>query len=110
MAQSRRWLKNDPDRRMLAVVQNTRAFFPEKDIQALDRRNLDHWIAELRKGEADVRRLRIRLEALQAEVDRPCRLCGRPVAGRADAIYCTSECRVRAHRKARQADAEGRDP
>lgn len=103
MAGLRRWRKNDPELRVLEAVQHTRVWFPEKDIQALDRRGLDYLIAELRKGEADVRRFRKRLEALQAEVDRPCPECGRQVVGRADAVYCTSECRVRAHRKARRA-------
>jgi hypothetical protein len=103
MAVRRQHLKNDPDRRMDMLVAGTRVFLPEKDVLALDRRNLDQWIAELRRGESEVRQLRQRLEALQAEVDRPCPGpgCRRQVTGRADAVYCSSGCRVRAHRRAK---------
>jgi len=96
----RRRLKNDPDRRMATVVENTHAHMVEKDIQQLTRANLDHWIAELRTGEQMVRQLRRRLEALRDQSERSCPECSRPVTGRPDAVYCGSHCRVRAYRKA----------
>ena len=100
-------LKNDVDRRMENVVaqQGGCAYFPDRDLARLDRRHLTRWIKDLRKGETELRKFRQRLEALQGEVDRPCPSprpgggeCGRPVVGRADAIYCTAYCRVQAHR------------
>ena len=91
-------LKNDPDRRMGWVVSSVQVDFPERDLPALDRTNLDGWIADLRKGEAAVRRLRQRLEALRDDAKRQCDQCGRPLIGRADARYCSDRCRVQAHR------------
>jgi hypothetical protein len=74
--------------------------FPGADLVKLDRDQLAHWIAELRRGETAVRRLRKRLQALQGGVDRDCARpgCDRPVAGRPDALYCSTYCRVYAHR------------
>ncbi len=76
----------------------------DEHYEVLDRTNLDYWIGELRSSEASVRRLRKRLEALRDEVGRLCPVCGRPVIGRADAVYCGSNCRIRAHREARRDD------
>lgn len=57
------------------------------------------WIGHLREAGTSVRRFRKRLEALREGVTaRVCPGCGGPVAGRADAVYCGSTCRVRAHR------------
>lgn len=83
---------------MLHCASAGQVFMTERDIQALTRKNLPHWIAELRESEAMTRRLRKRLEALQDEIEKPCPVCGRPVAGRSDAVYCGSSCRLRAHR------------
>lgn len=91
-------LKNDVDLRMLGVVEHVHVWMPQKDLESLTPANLPHWIAELRRGETEVRLMRKRLEALQSSSDRPCPHCGRQVAGRADKVYCTTECRVRAHR------------
>jgi hypothetical protein len=61
--------------------------------------NLDWWIGHLREAETSIRRCRKRLEALREGVtSRVCPECGGPVTGRADAKYCGSTCRVRAHR------------
>ncbi len=61
--------------------------------------NLTWWIAHLRDAETSLRRFRNRLEALRdRDPPRPCPGCGAPVTGRADAIYCGTSCRVRAHR------------
>src|SRR5487761_335876 len=69
------------------------------DFERLDRDQLGQWIRDLRKAEAAVRRLRKRLEALQAGIrPGPCRACGQPFSGRPDAVYCGTTCRVRAHR------------
>jgi hypothetical protein len=102
MVLSQRRLKNDPDRRLDALVTRTKVFLAPKDLDQLTRKNLDHWITELREGETSVRHLRKRLEALRDGVERTCPACGRPVTGRPDAIYCTTECRVRAHRQAKK--------
>jgi ferredoxin len=102
MVMPQRRLKNDPDRRMDMLVTNTNVLFPLKDFEHLNRKNLDYWITELRKGETSVRHLRKRLEALRDGSERTCPACGRPVTGRPDAIYCTTNCRVRAHRQAKK--------
>lgn len=61
--------------------------------------NLDWWIGHLRQAETSVRLCRKRLEALRdSGPARVCPGCGGPVVGRADAVYCGSTCRVRAHR------------
>ncbi len=96
-------LKNDPDRRMDNVAAMAQARFPEKDLQALNHKNFEFWIEELRAGETSIRRLRKRLEALHTKVEKQCPACGRPVVGRSDAIYCNSKCRLRAHRMAKKA-------
>ncbi len=105
MAISRRHLKNDVDQRMNAIVLGTQAWVPPKDIQALNPKALDGFIEGLRKGEAMTRKLRERLESLQSPVSRVCPQCGRPVVGRSDAVYCTTHCRVRAHRESRRNDS-----
>ncbi len=102
MGTPRKLLKNDPDRRMSAMVEMTAVGMPERELQQLDRANLDQWIAGLRHGERKVRHLRKRLEALRDQSHRTCPVCGRPVTGRPDAVYCDSSCRVRAHRRARK--------
>jgi hypothetical protein len=98
---ARRTLKNDVDRRMDVVVRSTNVFMSERDILALDRRNLSYYIETLRVGEAEVRKLRKRLEALQAGVEKVCARddCQHPVAGRSDARYCSDRCRIHAHRR-----------
>ncbi|MGD8214051.1 hypothetical protein [Aestuariimicrobium sp. Y1814] len=54
---------------------------------------------ELRTGEAELRKLRQRLDALQGgEPARACPVCGKSVTGRSDAVYCSTACRVNAHR------------
>jgi len=102
MAVARRHLKNDVDQRMLNVAMAGQVFLPEKDILALEPKALSGFIEELRKSETQTRHLRKRLEALRDKSARACPACGRPVAGRSDAIYCGPECRVRAHRESRR--------
>ncbi len=102
MAVARRHLKNDVDQRMLAMATGGQVFLPEKDLLALNPKGLSGFIEELRKSETQTRHLRKRLEALQDKSARACPACGRPVAGRSDAIYCRSECRVRAYRESRR--------
>jgi hypothetical protein len=61
---------------------------------------LDSWIEHLREAGTSIRRHRKRLEALRdSATARVCPWCGAPVVGRADAVYCGSTCRVRAHRR-----------
>jgi hypothetical protein len=95
----RQYLKNKADVTMLGMIQGTHVWETEKFLASLDRRNLGWMIEELRTGETMVRKLRQRLEALQSADIRLCPECGGPVAGRADAIYCNTRCRIRAHRK-----------
>ena len=58
MSASRRQLRNDPDLQMLNIAHRVQVSFAERDVQALNRNDLDHWIAELRRGETAVRHLR----------------------------------------------------
>jgi len=100
---SRRQLRNDPVRRMndLVIAQGFPAeFWPDSELaQFAGNDNLGWWIGHLREAEASIRRHRKRLEALRDGIPpRVCPGCGGPVAGRADAVYCGSACRVRAHR------------
>jgi hypothetical protein len=60
--------------------------------------NLTAWIEHLREAETSIRRHRKRLEAMRdSATSRVCPGRGGPVVGRADAVYCDSTCRVRAH-------------
>lgn len=100
-------LRNDPDTRIgRAVIDSRVGVFPDRDLAKLDRPSLPCLIGELRQAETEVRRLRKRLEALHNQVDRPCPQCGRAVAGRADAVYCSTDCRVKAHRRRARADGD----
>jgi hypothetical protein len=104
-AVTRKRLVNDPDRRMDNVVLDASLVgFPESDFPKLDRTNLDYWIDTLRQGEAQVRRLRKRLEALRDGGERVCGRngCSRNIFGRSDALYCSTDCRVAAHRERRR--------
>jgi hypothetical protein len=103
MASSRRYLRNDPERRMTeAVIAQgfPPEFWPGSELAKLaGNDNLGWWIGHLREAEASIRRHRRRLEALRdGSMPRACPGCGGPVAGRADAVYCGPACRVRAHR------------
>ena len=96
-------LRNDPTARMTQVVISLgveHAVWPDSELAKLDLDEADWWIRELRKAERSVRQLRKRLEALQQGAARTCaaETCGKPVTGRADAVYCSTACRVRAHR------------
>ena len=59
----------------------------------------DEWIAKFRDGEAALRKLRLRVDALRdGEALPECQHCGESFAGRSDARYCSTRCRVAAHR------------
>lgn len=62
----------------------------------IDRALIPEWVAMLREAETNVRHLRQRLESLGSE--RACPVCGGVVTGRADRRYCSTVCRVSAHR------------
>jgi hypothetical protein len=97
----RKPLRYDPAARMTLTVQGTDVSgWPESEIAKLaGNADLAWWIAELRAGETSARLLRKRLEALRDGVTpKACPGCGEPVTGRADAVYCGTTCRVRAHR------------
>ena len=101
--------RHDPNRIVRQAVQALEGLvlgIELVDFAGLDHRWLDEWIAGLRVGETGMRRLRKRLEALRDSATRLCPVCGRPVAGRADAVYCSGNCRVRAHRNPSVVTAE----
>jgi hypothetical protein len=110
MVSSRRPLKYDPVRRMTESVLSQgfpAGVWPDSELAKLaGDDNLGWWIGHLREAEASIRRHRKRLEALRdGAAARACPGCGGPVAGRADAVYCGSVCRGRAHRERSQARA-----
>ena len=94
-------LRNDPEWQMLNTVQGSRipeVVFDRLDLSRIDREQLPRYIDELRKGEAEVRRLRYRLEAFLDDSERHCPVCDTAVTGRADQVYCGATCRQRARR------------
>ena len=102
-------LRNDPTARMTAVVVSQgipHAAWPDSELAKLDLSKADWWISDLRTAERTIRQLRKRLEVLQGGTAAricPSPGCGKPVTGRADAVYCGTRCRVRAHRARREA-------
>jgi uncharacterized C2H2 Zn-finger protein len=68
----------------------------------------DEWAEGLRRREAVYREARLRLEALRdGEVLPECEQCGETFVGRSDARYCSTRCRVAAHRgRAKLTEAE----
>jgi hypothetical protein len=101
----KREVRNPASERLLRVVLHSESFshYSDTDLAELSADDLDYFIAELGKGETRIRQLRKRMEALQNGARRACPQCGRLVAGRPDAIYCDSGCRVRAYRARRKA-------
>ncbi len=81
---------------------NVEVWLPEQELRALDPKNLDYFIDRLSYIETTTRNLRNRLEGIRDGSERTCPVCGRPVAGRADAIYCEANCRVRAYRESQR--------
>lgn len=67
----------------------------------------DAAIIEARRREADQREMRLRLEALQSgEVLPECKHCGSEFTGRSDARFCSTQCRVAAHRARVKAEGQ----
>lgn len=98
-----RRLEKDPDARLEGQLRhNVELFLPQAQLLALDPRNHDWFIDQLRHVETTTRELRHRLEAIRDGSEKTCPVCGRPVVGRADAVYCESNCRIRAHREAKR--------
>lgn len=58
---------------------------------------LANCVKDLRKGERDLRTFRLSIEA-RLPGSRTCEHCDEPVVGRSDRRYCSTRCRVRAHR------------
>lgn len=70
----------------------------------------EEWAEAFRTAEAGMRRARLRLEALRAgEVLPECEQCGETIVGRSDARYCSTRCRVAAHRAKPKAVREAED-
>lgn len=64
-------------------------------------------IAVARERESEQREMRLRLEALQSgEVLPECEHCGSGVVGRSDARFCSTQCRVAAHRARVKAEGQ----
>jgi hypothetical protein len=99
-------LKDDHTGRMESIVLHTgggRYFDPfgpptNLDPSRLDREQLPWWIENLKEAEANIRRLRGRLEAILDGSERRCPVCDTAVTGRADQLYCGATCRQRARR------------
>ena len=92
------------DERWLGVVSGGRvdlAMVEHEMLPHLDPAMLDHYIAELRESETETRALWKRLASLRDESTRKCPVCGGPVTGRSDRVYCRAACRVKAHRAQR---------
>lgn len=69
------------------------------------------WLDGLRRRETVYRNARLRLEALRSgEVLPECEQCGETIVGRSDARYCSTRCRVAAHRAKSKAEAEFVEP
>lgn len=91
------------DESVLALGGFDSEVWPESRLAELaglaDRHDFDMWVGQLRRAEASIRRYRKRLEALRdGRAPRRCPVCGGPVSGRADAVYCGDVCRLRAFR------------
>jgi hypothetical protein len=101
---ARRPFRDDPTDRMQRIVDGVEqlrrgGLFTEAEWEKLDRSQIDGWITGLRKGEASLRGLRKRLEALRDDAPtRLCEYCRQPFAGRSDARFCSVACRVKAYR------------
>ncbi len=101
-----RALKDDHTGRMAEVVLSYGGggyfdpFGPPSHIDPsrLERERLAEWINHLREAEANTRRLRRHLEALDSDAARTCPECGTAVTGRADQVFCGATCRQRARR------------
>lgn len=79
-------------------------------VDDVDPSDWDIWIKGLRRRETVYRSARLRLEALRAgEVLPVCAQCGETIAGRSDARYCSTRCRVAAHRAKPKAVREAED-
>jgi hypothetical protein len=70
----------------------------ETTLRDADEATLSKLIDALARKEAKLRAFRLRVEALRTGEARVCPSCGRGVVGRADRVYCSTACRVRAHR------------
>jgi hypothetical protein len=91
------------DESVLALSGFDSEVWPESRLAELaglaDRHDFDMWVNQLRRAETSIRRYRKRLETLRdGRAPRRCPVCGGPVAGRADAVYCGDVCRLRAYR------------
>lgn len=93
----------------LAVDQNIDLLAPEAS--KVPDAEWEEWVEAFRTAEAGMRRARLRLEALQAgEVLPECEQCGETIVGRSDARYCSTRCRVAAHRAKGKAEVEFVEP
>lgn len=93
----------------LAVDQNIDLLAPEAS--KVPDAEWEEWVEAFRTAEAGMRRARLRLEALQAgEVLPECEQCGETIVGRSDARYCSTRCRVAAHRGKSKAEVEFVEP
>jgi hypothetical protein len=100
----RRVLRTDADRRTEKLVTGiVIPFVRPDDLDGVSRVNLERWTRQLRDRETQLRQIRKQLEALQSKDSRACPVCGRPVAGRPDKVYCSASCRIRAHRGSKPA-------
>lgn len=78
-----------------------------KDADSVKPEDREDAIAVAREREAVQRKLRKRLESLQSgEVLPECEQCGTEFTGRSDARFCSTRCRVAAHRAQKKAEGQ----
>lgn len=103
LAQARAWVSqlgpNDGERFSPGVASHL--FTAEQLSHLRDTGDLAALLASARASESDARLVRRWLQELSeaaAPGGRTCPVCGRAVAGRRDRVYCSTNCRVKAHR------------
>lgn len=114
LAQARAWVSHighdDGDRFSPGVASHL--FTAEQLTHLRDTGDLAALLDSARATESDARLVRRWLQELSEAATpdgRTCPVCGRAVAGRRDRVYCSTNCRVKAHR-AHGPDGERRAP
>lgn len=103
LAQARAWVSptghDDGDRFSPGVASHL--FTADQLSHLRDTGDLAALLDAARASESDARAVRRWLQDLSeaaAPSGRTCPVCGRAVAGRRDRVYCSTNCRVKAHR------------
>lgn len=104
-----RYNPHDPNERMERIAFGAGAPpWPTEMLAELDVTRVRGWLEALDRNLADTRALRRQLQGLlDGSPSRTCESCGKPFPGKATARYCSSTCRVRAHRNGKRALPNG---